>query len=228
MKRFLIIFLALILAACTGAPATATQPPAALQPEPTQTAVVVVITATSAPAEEPTAEPLPTYTALPTYTVPAPPTEAPAQPAATEAVSAPPTEVAPAGDPGVITVDDALGKGWFLSMTRSRNDFSLRCQLNKEITFTVKVTSDDIKQVDLWYRMEDRSTGAIFDWVNVGKMIPDNTGGYTYTLSGEKINPNFRKPNAWFDYQFVGYNATGVVGRSEKIERQVSYTFDCP
>jgi hypothetical protein len=80
----------------------------------------------------------------------------------------------------------------------------------------------------LWYRIEDRETGAVLDWQNAGRMIPDNTGGFTVVFSGEKVNANFRKPNAWFDYQFVGYNATGVVGRSEKIERQVSYTFDCP
>ena len=39
---------------------------------------------------------------------------------------------------------------------------------------------------------------------------------------------NFRKPNAWFDYQFIGSSQSGVVGRSEKIEQQVTYTFDCP
>jgi hypothetical protein len=160
---------------------------------------------------------------------PPPPTQAPAQqqPAPTEAVAAPPTEAAPAAG-GPITVDDKLGAGWFVSMTRDRNDFSLRCQLNKQITFTVKATSADIKSVDLWYRTQDRSTGAVFSWTNYGRMVPDNTGGFTITLSGDQVNPNFRKPNSWFDYQFVGYNPSGVVGRSEKIEQQISYTFDCP
>jgi len=43
------------------------------------------------------------------------------------------------------------------------------------------------------------------------------------------VQNNLRKPNVWFDYQFVRLNKTGgVVGRSEKIIQQVSYTFDCP
>ena len=226
MRKLIIIFLALVVVACSAPPA-ATEPPAAVLPEPTQTAVVVVITATEAPPEEAPATEAPTYTPYPTYTAPPPPTEPPAQqPAPTEAVAAPPTEAPASGGP--IAVDDKLGKGWFVNMTRSRNDFSLRCQLNKEITFSVQVTSDDIKSVDFWYRFEDRATGAVFEWTNLGKMIPDLSGGYTITLSGDQTNPNFRKPNSYFDYQFVAYNPTGVIGRSEKIERQVSFTFDCP
>ena len=225
MRKIIIILLALVLAACTAAPATETAAPALA--EPTQTPVVivetVVVAATSAPTEVP---PLPTYTALPTYTPPPAPTDAPAQ-QPTEAVAAP-TQAPPDANAGLITVDDKLGKGWFLTMTRDRNDFSLRCQLNKTITFSVKATSPDIKQVDFWYRTEDRATGAIFDWTNFGKMTPNNEGVFTVTISGDQVNPNFRKPNSFFDYQFVGYNATGVVGRSEKIERQVIYTFECP
>jgi len=31
------------------------------------------------------------------------------------------------------------------------------------------------------------------------------------------VNPNFRKANPWFDYQFIGISSSGgVVGRSEK------------
>jgi hypothetical protein len=220
MKRILIAFFALILVACgTAAPAPSLQPSLA-PPEPTQTPVVVVETVvvtvvpTNVPTEVPADTPLPPPTAVPA-------TEAPA---ATE----PPAEPAAASGSGPITVDDALGVGWFVSMTRDRNDFSLRCQLNKQITFNAKATSPDIQQVDFWYRFEDRSNGAVFEWVNAGKMVPDGNGNFTLTLSGDQVNPNFRKPNSWFDYQFVGYNATGVVGRSEKIVQTVSYTFDCP
>ncbi|HSB00010.1 MAG TPA: hypothetical protein VLE49_05120 [Anaerolineales bacterium] len=225
MRKLIIIFFALVLVACS-APATPTQQPVAAPAEPSQTAVVVVITATSAPTEAVPPTELPTYTPLPTYTVPPPPTEAAQQPAPTEAVAAPPTEAAASGGP--ITIDDKLGNGWFVGMTRDRNDFSLRCQINKTITFSVKVTSDTIKSVDFWYRFEDRATGAVFDWTNLGKMIPDLNGGYTITVTGEQTNPNFRKPNSYFDYQFVAYNPTGVIGRSEKIERQVTFTFNCP
>ncbi|HMB23266.1 MAG: hypothetical protein ACM33V_14540 [Chloroflexota bacterium] len=228
MRKLIIIFLALVLVACSAPPAPTqapTEPPAPVLPEDTQTAVVVVITATSAPTDEPTATAQPTYTPLPTYTMPPAATEAPVQPAATEAVAPAPTQAAAGGD---IAVDDKLGKGWFTNMTRSRNDFSLRCQINKEITFKVKVTNDKIKSVDMWYRFEDRATGAVFEWTNLGKMVPDLEGSYSITITGEQTNPNFRKPNSYFDYQFVAYNPTGVMGRSEKIERQVTFTFDCP
>ncbi len=230
MRKLIIIILALVLAACSAAPAAQTQQPVAAPPQDTQTAVVVVITATSGPTEAP-ATPLPTYTALPTYTVPPEPTQAPTQqPAAaapTDTAAAPaPTQAAAAGGP--IPVDDKLGAGFFVNMTRSRNDLSLRCQINKQMTFTVKATTDTIKSVDLWYRFEDRATGAVFEWTNYGRMVPDLAGNFSITISGDQTNPNFRKPNSFFDYQFVGYNPTGVVGRSEKIEKQVTFTFDCP
>jgi len=225
MKRILIIFLALILVACGVAPAAQTQQPVAAQPEPSQTPVVVVITATNAPATEvPPTEPPPPTEVPPTAV---PPTAVPPTAAAPTEAAAAPTQAAPDAN-APISVDEKLGAGWFVNMTRSRNDFSLRCQLNKEITFSVQVTSDTIKSVDLWYRFEDRATGAIFEWTNFGKMVPDLEGSYTITISGDQTNPNFRKPNSYFDYQFVAYNPNGVIGRSEKIERQVTFTFDCP
>jgi len=217
----LAVFLALTLVAC-AAPAPTAQPTSA-PVEPTQTAavllqtVVVTVIPTNLPTEAPAATPLPPPTEAQATQ---PPVVATQPPAATEAVQA--------VSSGPVTVDEKLGAGWFVSMTHDRNDFSLRCQLNKQITFSTKATSPDINQVDFWYRFEDRSNGAVFEWVNAGRMIPDNGGNFTITLSGDQVSSNFRKPNSWFDFQFIGYNATGVVGRSEKIERQVTYTFDCP
>jgi hypothetical protein len=93
----------------------------------------------------------------------------------------------------------------------------------------VKPADPNITQVQLYYRIEDRATGAVFDWQNAGKMLQDAGGNFAIIFSGDNVNPNFRKPNAWFDYQFIGLSKTGgVVGRSEKIVQQVSYTFDCP
>ena len=128
----------------------------------------------------------------------------------------------------MVTVDDSFGAGWFTEITRTGNDFSLRCQQNKEISFSVKPADPNITHVDFYYRIEDRATGAIFDWQSAGRMIREANGGFSLVFSGEDVNANFRKPNAWFDYQFIGSSASGVVGRSEKIEQQVSYTFDCP
>ncbi|HSL43014.1 MAG TPA: hypothetical protein VK897_06260 [Anaerolineales bacterium] len=226
MKRIFVVFIALALAACAAPPAPAQQPTAA-PPEPTQTPVIIVETVvetvvvtvipTDVPTLVPTASPLP------------PPTEVPASPVPAEATQ-PPAAVANVAEStdGSVSVDDSFGASWFTNLTRTRNDFSLRCQLNKVITFSVKPTDPNITQVDFYYRIEDRATGAVFDWQNAGRMIRDANGGFTLAFSGEQVHANFRKPNAWFDYQFIGSNGSGVVGRSEKIQQQVSYTFDCP
>jgi hypothetical protein len=178
--------------------------------------VVVTIVPTQVPTDVPSATPQP----LPTEV---PPTQAVAE------ATQPPAQPAPADDAGgLITVDDALGGGWFTNMTRTRNDFAFRCQLSKEIMFSVKPLDSNITQVDFYYRIGDRSTGAIFDWQNAGRMIRDANGNFTIVFSGEDVNANFRKPDAWMDYQFIGSSGSGVVGRSEKIEQQVSYTLDCP
>jgi hypothetical protein len=219
MKRILVLFLALILVAC-GAPAPTAQPTSA-PPQPTQTAaivvqtVVVTVVPTQMPTQAPSVTPLPPPTQVP-----------PTQAVATQPPAATAAEANTSGGP--VSLDDAVGGGFFSNITRSRNDFSLRCAQNKEITFSVKPTDPNISQVEFYYRTEDRSTGAVLDWQNGGRMISDASGNFTMVFSGDDVNPNFRKPNAWFDYQFIGGNATGVVGRSEKIEKQVTYTFDCP
>lgn len=223
MKRILILFLALILVAC-GVPPVPTEQATSAPPEPTQTPVIlvqtVVVEATQAATEVPPT-PVPPTAAPVVVTVVVEPTQAAAT---NEPAAAAPTEAAG----GPVTVDDAFGAGWFVSMTRDRNDFSLRCQLNKQITFSVKPADPNITQVDFYYRIQDRETGAVFDWQNAGRMLRDANGSFNLVFSGDKVNANFRKPNAWFDYQFIGSSGSGVVGRSEKIEQQVTYTFDCP
>jgi len=60
-------------------------------------------------------------------------------------------------------------------------------------------------------------------------MLADGTGNFNLTFTGEDVSSNFRKPNAWFDFQVVGLSKSGGrVGGSEKVVQQVSYTFDCP
>jgi len=226
----LAIFLALILVACAAPAPTVIQPTSA-PPEPTQTAIVVVetvvekvvetVVVTVVPTQPPTD--VPSATPLPLLPTEVPPTQEVAQP------TQPPAQAAPAdASGGLITIDDTLGAGWFTNITRTRNDFALRCQISKEITFSVKPADSNITQVDFYYRIGDRSTGAVFDWQNAGRMIRDANGNFTIIFSGDDVHPNFRKPSAWLDYQFIGSSVSGVVGRSEKIEQQVSYTLDCP
>jgi hypothetical protein len=150
-----------------------------------------------------------------------------------------PTQAAPTNPPavaaatdaggGLITVDDVLGAGWFVNMTRNKSALSLRCQLNKEITFSVKPVDPNITDVQFYYRIQDRNTGTFFDWQNAGRMISDANGNFTLVFSGEDVNADSRRANAWLDYQFVGLSRTGgVVGRSDKIEQQITYTIECP
>jgi hypothetical protein len=234
MKKFFIVFIALALAAC-GAPAVApsAEPPTAAPPQPTQTAVVVVETVVEKVVETVVVTVIPTLvpTEVPSVTPlpPATPTAMPQTQAAPAATQLPVQAAAADTAGGLIPVDDALGAGRFVGMTRDRNDFALRCQLSKEITLSAKPADPNITQVQLYYRIEDRATGAVFDWQNAGKMLLDANGNFAMVFSGDGVSANFRKPNAWFDYQFVGLSRTGgVVGRSEKIIQQVSYTFDCP
>jgi hypothetical protein len=219
MKKFMILLLAVAITACAAPPATPTEAPTQEVVQPTQTAavivqtVVVTVVPTDLPTEIPSATPLPQPTEVPATQPPAP----------TAAVAAP-TEASN----GLITVDNVLGAGWFVDLSRSRSDFSLRCQLNKDITFSVKATDPKITQVDFFYRIVDKTNGVALDWQSGGRLIPDGSGGFSIVFSGDEVNANSRKPSAWLDYQFAGSNSSGVVGRSEKIERQITYTFDCP
>ena len=229
----LVFFLALILVACGTAAPTGEQPaPTQAPPEPSQTPVVVIETVVEKVIETVVVTVVPTQvpTEVPSVTPLPPPTEVPPTQAVAEATQPPAPTVAAAADTsgGLISVDNAFGGGWFVDLTRSRNDFALRCQLSKEVTFSVKPADPNITQVDFYYRIQDRATGAVFDWQNAGRMIAGANGNFTIIFSGDDVNANFRKPNAWFDYQFIGSSQSGVVGRSEKIEQQVTYTFDCP
>ena len=222
MKKIFILLLAIALTAC-AAPVAATEQPTSALPEATTTPVVVVETVVAVVTSTQAATEVPPATAVPAS--PVPPTAVPE----TQAVAPTAAVVNTAASGGAITVDNALGAGWFVNMTRSADAFALRCQLSKEITFSVTPTDANITAVDFYYRTEDRATGAVFDWQNAGRMLADANGNFTLVFSGESVNANFRKPNAWFDYQFVGLSRSGgVVGRSERIEQQVSYTFDCP
>jgi hypothetical protein len=89
-------------------------------------------------------------------------------------------------------------------------------------------TDSNITQVDFYYRTQDKATGSVFEWRNGGRMVRDVNGNFVIAFSGEDVNPNYRKPNARREIQFIGSNPTGVVGRSEKIVQQVDYSYDCP
>lgn len=223
MKKSILLLLVLVLTACTSA----TEVPVAAPTEvlPTATPVVLVQTVVVEATQAPTDVPPPTEV---------PPTAAPVVvTVVVEATQAPATQapvLAPADTTnGLITVDNVLGAGYFTDMTRTGSQLSLRCQLYKEIKFSVKPIEKNITQVLFYYRIQDRSTGGVFEWQNAGKMVSEADGTFTLVFNGEQVNADSRRPNAWLDYQFVGLSKTGdPVGRSEKIEKQITYTFECP
>jgi len=225
MKKILVLVLAIAIAltACAAPTTVPVVQPSAAPPEATTTPVVVVETVVVVVTATQVATEIPPPTAVPPTAIP--PTAVPE----TQAVAPTIAVVNTAASSGAIIVDNALGAGWFVNMTRSADAFALRCQLSKEITFSVTPADANITAVEFYYRIQDRATGAVFDWQNAGRMIADANGNFKLVFSGESVNANFRKPSAWFDYQFVGLSRSGgVVGRSEGIEQQVSYTFDCP
>lgn len=228
MKKLILLSLVLVLSACTSATEVPVAAPTDVPPTSTPVVVVqtVVVEATQAPTEvPPTAVPpteVPPTAVVVVQTVVVEPTQA--------AATQPPAVAAPnEAASGLVTVDAVLGAGYFTEMTRSASQLSLRCQLVKEVTFKVKPLLDTITQVEFYYRIVDRTTGTPFEWRNQGKMIPEADGTFSLVFNGEQVNADSRRPNAWLDYQFVGLSKTGgVVGRSEKIEKQITYTFDCP
>jgi len=211
MKNIGILLLAVVLAAC-GTPAAPTEQ--AVAPEPV--VVTVVVEPTQAPVEAAPAEPV-----VVTVVV-----EATQVPAEVVAPTAAPTD-APVSD-GTVALDNALGKGVFTNMTLSSNNFTLRCA-PRDITFNITTPNTSIKEVIFYYRVADLERLYPSEWKAFGKMVDNGSGNFTLAFTGENIHPDLRVDGSWFDFQFVGLAKSGdVVDRSDKIEGQVKYTFDCP
>jgi len=177
----------------------------------------VVVEATQAPTEVPPPTAVPATAAPVVVTVVVQPTQqAPAVAADTPATG------------GVITLDNALGRGVFANMTMSSNTFTLRCS-PRDITFNVTTPNPDIKDVIFYYRVVDNKRLYPSEWKAFGKMVANGNGNFTLTFTGENINADLRQDNSWFDFQFVGLAKSGdVIDRSDKFEQLVKYTFDCP
>ena len=215
MKKLVILLLvsAFALAAC-GTPAPApTEAAAPAEP----VVVTVVVEATQAPAEpaptEAPAEPV-VVTVVVEATQPpaAAPTAAPAQPAASD----------------VVTLDNALGRGVFTNMTMTSSNLTLRC-FPRDMTFNITTPNGNIKDVMFYYRMTDADRLYPSEWKAFGEMVANGNGNFTLTFKGEDVHPDLRIDGGWFDFQFVGLAKSGdVVDRSDKFEKMVKYTFDCP
>lgn len=217
MKKLAILFVAVALAACST-PAAPTEQPVAAPPEPSPTPVVVVQTVVVEATQVPTEPPAPTpvvVTVVVEATQPpaAAPTAAPAQPSS--------------GDT-TVTLDNVLGKGVFTNMTMSSSNLTLRC-FPRDITLNITSPNTAIVDVEFYYRITDLERKYPKEYKNFGKMKANGNGNFTLTFSGENVHPDVRIDGSWLDFQFIGLAKDGnVVGRSDKIESQVKYTFDCP
>jgi hypothetical protein len=180
----------------------------------------VVVEPTQPPTEIPQPTPVPPTPQLLVVTVVV---EQPTQPPVVPQASA------PTADPNApITLDPVLGRGVFTNMTVSSANLTLRCT-PREIVFNVTTPNLDIKDVMLYYRVVDLKRLYPSEWKAFGKMVSKGNGNFTITFSGENVHPNLRIDGSWLDFQFVGLAKSGnVVDRSQKIESQVKYTFDCP
>jgi len=226
MKKIFVAFLALalMLTACAvpGAQAPAQQP------------VVVNITVV-APAA-PAATDVPAPTAVPATDVPAPtdvpPTAVPptAVPATDVPTAAPaePTSTTAAGVAPSATPQPAVGGDVFINITRSGDAFSLKCSPS-EILFKATSNSTYITSAVFYYRLVDKVTNHTSPWNSAGNMDTDGNGNFSYNFSALDITPDLRYANGWFEYQLVGLNKGGnVVGRTDKFEKIVTFTLDCP
>jgi hypothetical protein len=214
MKKMILLVLALTLAGCS-----AYQPvPPTPQPTPVPPTAQVIIATVLVPV----AETVIVTQALPPTVAPTqiPPTTAP-----TDAVL--PTATATASN-GPFALDDNLGAGFFKNMSYSANAFSLRC-LTKSVTFNVTAANTYIVGVEFYYRIQDKNSIDISGWIDGGLMVSDKHGNFSLVFSAESIDPDWRRAQTWFDFQFVGLNKSNeAVGRSEKIVKLINYSNDCP
>jgi hypothetical protein len=216
MKKVLFVSLAFLLAACG-----VVQPVQQEQPTPIIATVLVTVIApteivpptdiplpTQAPTEIPTLEP----TAVPL------PTDVPA------------TEAASTSGQGTVNVDNLLGKGVFSNITFSSDLLTLNCT-PRELQITMNASLTDITRAEMYYRIVDQPSGLYpSEWILLGNLGTDGKGKFFTTFTAENINPNYRAlPKAWIDFQFIGVNkGGGVVDRTQRIERLVTYSKECP
>lgn len=218
MKKFGLLFLVLVLAACTSATPAPVLAPTEVQPTATPVVVVqtVVVEASQAPTDVPPPTAVPPTSAPVVVTVVVEPTQVPA------------TQPPASSGGGPITLDTALGKGVFNTMTMTSSNLTLRCS-PRDITFNVTTSNNAIVDVLFFYRIMDIDRMYQKEYKNFGKMTSNGDGSFSLVFSGENVHPDLRIDGSWLDFQFVGLAKSGdVVDRSQTIEGLVKYTFDCP
>lgn len=219
MKKVLLITMSILLAACG-----VVQPVQQEQPTPViQTVVVTVIpptevlpptsipTATLAPTEVPTNTPVPTNTAEPT--------------AQTNTSSS-----SGSSDLTPVYVDNILGKGVFADITFSSDRITLNCY-PREFEITMRAIHPDVTRAEIFYRvLEAPSFFRYSDWYLLGNLNTDGKGNFFITFKATDIKADWRAlDQGVIEFQFAGVNkGGGVVDRTQKIEKIVTYYKGCP
>ncbi len=128
---------------------------------------------------------------------------------------------------GPISIPANFNGKSFTNLSVSGDKFSLRCE-PKQISFDATTTDVYITQVDLYWRLRDKHSTFVPNWVWGRTLETDGLYHFWITINGSDIPPDVRKRQAWFDFEFVGMNKFGeAIGRTEKITDLVSYTIDC-
>lgn len=176
-------------------------------------ALVFFLTACAAPASTSTVEPGMV-------------TDEPTQAAVVETPAAAETPVAQVTATGT---KPSGGGTLFTDLVRSADSFSLKCS-PAEIIFGVKSLDPAVTKVMFFYRVVDKSSAAAAGaMVDSREMVGDQQGHFTLIFASVDLREDLRFTNGWFEYQFVGLNKVGsVVGRSDKIVKQVTFTLGCP
>jgi hypothetical protein len=232
MKRVLVILLAFALTGCGAISPFITQPTAAATnpPQVVYQTVVVTVLVTSPASETPV--PTATWTPIPSFTPqPTMPTSTLGLVATATSGSAQftatPSALAPSGS-ATATLPANAGGTIFADLTRSSDRLSYSCSPST-ITFGLSATDPNVYEVDLFYRLEYQNSSLTTNWVDVGKMVSDGAGHFTFDFKASMIPSDLRTRAAWLDYQFVGLNRSfEVIGRSARILQQVTFSPSCP
>lgn len=225
MKKALTISLAFLLAACGVAQPVVQQ----VQPTPIVQTVVVIATTQAAPptsiplpTQAPTLPPLPTDTptSLPTQT--AEPTAAPATVSSGSTTGG--SDLVP------VHVDNIIGKGVFVDITFTSDRITLNCY-PREFDISMKAIHPDVTRAEFFYRVVEAPTYFRYsDWYLVGNMNTDGRGNFFIDFKATDIVDDWRVlDQAYLEFQFVGVNkGGGVVDRTQKIEKMITYYKNCP
>lgn len=151
---------------------------------------------------------------------------APAMPAASEVPQVAPASAATPSTGAIVIPASYYGES-FSNITISNNSFSLRCE-PKTITFDVTTADANIAQVDMYWRLYEKTSTYIPNWIWARTLQTDGSGHFWISLAGSDIPTDLRPHNGWLDFELIGIDKhREAVGRTEKISKLVTYTIDC-